>query len=178
MFDQENTKPALTVHDYWQILLRRRWWLIGALFVCWLLAWGASRLLPSVYRSETLILVEQQKVPEQYVVTNVSVDLQEQLQSMTQQILSRTRLERIIEKFHLYTRQRQRLGPDGLVDQMRKDIQIQLVEAPGKRGRTYGFSHHLFRSLASLGAAGSDATDFPVHRRKHPGAVSTRGKHH
>ncbi len=139
MFDQENTKPALTVHDYWQILLRRRWWLIGALFGCWLLAWGASRLLPSVFRSETLILVEQQKVPEQYVVSNVSVDLQEQLQSMTQQILSRTRLERIIEKFHLYTRQRQRLGPDGLVDEMRKDIQIQLVEAPGKRGQLTAF---------------------------------------
>jgi len=139
MFDQENARPVLTVQDYWQILLRRRWWLIGSLFVCWLVAWGASRLLPSVYRSETLILVEQQKVPEQYVVANVSVDLQEQLQSMTQQILSRTRLERIIEKFHLYTRQRQRLGPDGLVDQMRKDIQIQLVEAPGKSGQLTAF---------------------------------------
>jgi polysaccharide chain length determinant protein (PEP-CTERM system associated) len=139
MFEQENTRPALTVHDYWQVLLRRRWWLIGSLFCCWLLAWGASRLLPSVYRSETLILVEQQKVPEQYVTANVSIDLQEQLQSMTQQILSRTRLERIIEKFHLYTNQRKRLGPDGLVDQMRKDIQIQLVEAPGKRGQLTAF---------------------------------------
>ncbi|MGA2960238.1 MAG: XrtA system polysaccharide chain length determinant [Candidatus Korobacteraceae bacterium] len=129
----------LTAHDYWHILLRRRWWLIGSLFGCWLLAWGASRLLPSVYRSETLILVEQQKVPEQYVVSNVSVDLQEQLQSMTQQILSRTRLELIIQKFHLYTQQRQRLGPDGLVDQMRKDIQIQLVEAPGRRGQLTAF---------------------------------------
>lgn len=139
MFDQENTRPALTVHDYWNILLRRRWWLIGSLFGCWLLAWGASRLLPSLYRSETLILVEQQKVPEQYVVANVSVDLQEQLQSMTQQILSRTRLERIIEKYHLYTNQRERSGPDGLVDQMRRDIQIQLVEAPGKRGELTAF---------------------------------------
>jgi polysaccharide chain length determinant protein (PEP-CTERM system associated) len=139
MFGEENTQPALTVHDYWQILVRRRWWLIGPLFACWLLAWGGSRFLPSVYRSETLILVEQQKVPEQYVMANVTVDLQEQLQSMTQQILSRTRLEHIIEKFHLYTGQRQRLGPDGLVDQMRKDIQIQLVEAPGKRGQLTAF---------------------------------------
>lgn len=139
MFDQENTRPALTVDDYWHILLRRRWWLIGALFGCWILAWGGSRFLPSVYRSETLILVEQQKVPEQYVVANVSIDLPEQLQSMTQQILSRTRLERIIEKYHLYTRQRARSGPDGLVDQMRKDIQIQLVEAPGKRGELTAF---------------------------------------
>ena len=139
MFEEENARPQLSIHDYGKILVRRRWWLIGSLFGCWLLAWGASHLLPSVYRSETLILVEQQKVPEQYVVANVSVDLQEQLQSMTQQILSRTRLENIIAKFHLYEGRRQRLGSDGLVDQMRKDIQIQLVEAPGKRGELTAF---------------------------------------
>lgn len=139
MFEEENARPQLSIHDYGKILVRRRWWLIGSLFGCWLLAWGASHLLPSVYRSESLILVEQQQVPEQYVVANVSVDLQEQLQSMTQQILSRTRLENIIAKFHLYEGQRQRLGSDGLVDQMRKDIQIQLVEAPGKRGQLTAF---------------------------------------
>lgn len=131
-----SSQPALNISEYWQILCRRRWWLIGLFFGCWVLSWGIGRLLPSVYRSETLILVEPQKVPEQYVMANVNVDLQERLQSMTQQILSRTRLERIINANHLYENQRQRLGPDGLVELMRKDIQIQLVEAPGKRQLT------------------------------------------
>jgi len=122
---EEQTKPetTLTVHDYLQIFRRRRWWLLGSLFICWVVAFGASRIMPSVYRSETLILIEQQKIPEQYVVANTTIDLNE-------------RLERIIKKFNLYEKLRSRVGPDGLVEQMRKDIQIQLVEAPGKRQLT------------------------------------------
>ena len=72
--------------------------------------WGVSWLLPSVYRSGTLILVEQPTVPSQYVVPNIATDnLQDRLQSITQQILSRTRLMRIIESQNLYAEGRQRL---------------------------------------------------------------------
>lgn len=85
-----------------------------------------------MYRSETLILVEQQKVPEHYVVSNVTADLQERLESMTQQVLSRTRLQRIIDDLHLYAGDKSRSGSDELVDRMRKDIKIELVETPGK----------------------------------------------
>jgi len=132
MFEEEQEGPQLSIQDYWQILQRRRWWLLAVIFGCWALAWVASWITPAIYRSETLILVEQQKVPQQYVVSNVSVDLQERLQSMTQQILSRTRLQRIIDQFHLYEGLKKRLGPDGPVDAMRKDIAIELVDAPGK----------------------------------------------
>ncbi|HLB90284.1 MAG TPA: hypothetical protein VJK29_21680 [Terriglobales bacterium] len=86
-----------------------------------------------------MILVEQQKVPEHYVISNVTIDLQERLQSMTQQILSRTRLERIIEGFHLYAGERNRLSPDELVERMRKDIKIELVKAPGRRDELTAF---------------------------------------
>src|SRR5215469_8671949 len=88
--------------DYWAIAVRRRWTILLPLFLCWGLVWGLSWLLPSTYKSEALILVEQQKVPEQYVVPNVTVSLQDRLQSMTQQILSRTRLQTTIDRFHLY----------------------------------------------------------------------------
>jgi polysaccharide chain length determinant protein (PEP-CTERM system associated) len=134
MFEEVSAKPALSVQDYWAILCRRRWWLLFPFFICWLGTWSASWIMPAKYRSETLILVEQQKVPAEYVVANVSVDLRERIQSMTQQILSRTRLQQIIEQFKLYSSLAKRLGPDGAIEQMRKDINIELVEAPGKRG--------------------------------------------
>jgi protein tyrosine kinase modulator len=92
----------------------------------------AAWFLPPKYRSETVIIVEQQKIPEQYVVPNVAIDLQQRLQSMTQQILSRTRLLAIIEAFHLYKSGQKTLDPDPLVEQMRKDIKIDLVQAPGR----------------------------------------------
>jgi polysaccharide chain length determinant protein (PEP-CTERM system associated) len=81
--------------------------------------------------------VERQKVPEQYVAPNVTVDVQDQVRRMTQQILSRTRLQATIDRFHLYPRSR---GLKGLleskdpVEQMRKDIQIELVQSDSKTG--------------------------------------------
>src|ERR1019366_7635581 len=104
-----------------------------------------SWLLPSTYQSEALILVEQQKVPDQYVVPNVTADLQGRLQSMSQQILSRTHLQATIDRFHLYP------PPHGLkgllkaedpVEQMRDDIKIELVEAPGHPGEPTAFKMH------------------------------------
>jgi polysaccharide biosynthesis transport protein len=127
-----NNATALTWQDYLQILGRRRWLLILPAILCWAVVWVVCGLLPHVYRSEALILVEQQKVPEHYVVSNVAADLQARLQSMTQQVLSRTRLRHIISELHLYSTDWQKQGPDELVDRMRKDIKIEMVETPNR----------------------------------------------
>ena len=74
--------------------------------------------------------MEQQKVPENYVVPMSQSSLQDRLQSMTQQILSRTRFQTTIDRFHLYSKPpafsdfRNAQDP---IDQMRKDIKIDLV---------------------------------------------------
>jgi len=137
--DDHVESSGLNWEDYWVILRRRRWWLLLPFFAAWGVAYAVSWFLPASYRSETVILVEQQGVPESYVVPNVATDLQTRLQSMTQQILSRTRLERIIEDFHLYVEEKGRLGPDELVERMRDDIRIELVQAPGRRDELTAF---------------------------------------
>ena len=142
MFEEVQDPKAPNLDDYWAIVRRRRWWILLPLSVCWLVVWVVSWLLPAVYQSDALILVEQQKVPEQYVVPNVSVSLQERLQSMTQQILSRTRLQAAIDRFHLYARDggvMSKMQSTDPVDQMRKDIQIELVSAPGRPGELTAF---------------------------------------
>ncbi len=136
--DDNSAQAPITPHDAWETLVRRRWLVGGGLFLCWLMVWCGSWLLPSVYRSETVILIEQQKVPEEYVVANVSVDLQQRLEAMRQQILSRTRLERIINQFGLY-KEANKTNPDEVIEQMRKDIKTDLVEAPGRRGQLSAF---------------------------------------
>jgi len=130
--DTLSNSPARTLQDYVRIARRRRWWLILPLFFTWAIAMMAAWFIPPKYRSETVIIVEQQKIPEQYVVPNVSIDLQQRLQSMTQQILSRTRLLGIIDAFHLYKNGQKASDPDPLVEQMRNDIKIDLVQAPGR----------------------------------------------
>ena len=122
---QESSEPP----DFAEIkgIVRRRRWQFLVLFFCgWALVWGASWLIPSTYRSGTLILVEQPSVPEKYVVSNIDSDIQQQLDSITQQILSRTRLLRIIDSLGLYAKERKHKSPDELVEKMRKDIEIEL----------------------------------------------------
>ncbi len=116
--------------DYWPLLCHRRWWFLLPAFCAWFAVWGASWLLPPVYSSQSSILVDRQRVPKEYVVPNVTGELTERLQSITQQILSRTELQRIITQYGLYSAQRARLSGDELADLMRKDIKIEA--APGK----------------------------------------------
>jgi succinoglycan biosynthesis transport protein ExoP len=131
-----------SLEDYWAIAVRRRWWILLPAFLAWSLAWAVSWALPSAYKSESLILVDQQKVPDQYVVPNVSTNLQDRLQAMTEQILSRTRLQSTIDRFHLYPARR---GWTGLlksgdpVTQMRANMKIDLVETPGHPGEFTAF---------------------------------------
>ena len=116
------------------IVRRRRWLFLVPFFGGWLLVWAASWFLPTVYRSGTLILVEQPAVPEHYVVSNVNDDMQNSLDSITQQILSRTRLLQIIDRSHLYEKHAGReLSPDDKVERMRKDIEIELVRADDRK---------------------------------------------
>jgi polysaccharide biosynthesis transport protein len=117
---------------YWNMLRRRRWYLIGPFFVVWAAVCAVSWIMPSVYRSGTLILVEQSTLSKTVVGGTPDNDLQDRLDSITQQVLSRTRLLRIIDHLNLYSKIRARVSPDELVEKMRKDIQIELVRSPGK----------------------------------------------
>jgi polysaccharide chain length determinant protein (PEP-CTERM system associated) len=123
----EQQSSELNFEKYLGVLRRRHIQLLLPLFFGWLLVWGASWLLPAKYKSSTLILVEEPTMPEKYVASNVNDNLQDRLQSITQQILSRTRLLMIIDKLHLYSEDHLRVTPDDQVEKMRKDISIDLV---------------------------------------------------
>jgi succinoglycan biosynthesis transport protein ExoP len=142
MHDDIEELPSIRLEQYWSVARRRRWWLLLPLFLGWAIIWGVSWLLPTTYRSEALILVEQPKVPEQYVVPNVTVNLQDRLQSMTEQILSRTRLQATINRFQLYPKRTGRImafNSGDPIEKMRKDIHIDLVESPGHPGELSAF---------------------------------------
>jgi polysaccharide biosynthesis transport protein len=129
----QESSELLDLNQIKGIVRRRRWQFLVPFFCGWLLVWGASWLLPSTYRSGTLILVEQPSVPEKYVVSNIDSDIQHQLDSITQQILSRTRLLRIIDSLGLYAQERKHKGPDDLVEIMRKDIEIELSHGDDRK---------------------------------------------
>jgi succinoglycan biosynthesis transport protein ExoP len=138
--EQQTELPEL--REILGVIRRRRWLFLGPLFAGWLLVWGVSWFLPTIYRSGTRILVDQPQVPQQYVVSNVDDDLQSRLNSITEQILSRTRLLRIIDELHLYERKKGRtLTPDEKVDRMRKDIVIELVKTDDRKLSSFDINY-------------------------------------
>jgi polysaccharide chain length determinant protein (PEP-CTERM system associated) len=126
MIEEQNAERP-DIDRYLDVLRRRYLHLLIPLFCTWLIVWGASWVMEPRFKSSTLILVEQPTMPKNYVEPNVSDDLQDRLQSITQQILSRTRLLLIIQKLHLYSDIGGHLTDDELVERMRKDIDIELV---------------------------------------------------
>jgi polysaccharide biosynthesis transport protein len=123
---EDEKSEGLNLQHYLGVVRRRHLHFLIPLFLGWVMVWGASWVLPPRYLSSTLILVEQPTMPKDYVTPNVNDDLQERMQSITQQILSRTRLMHIIDQFKLYAGRAQR-SPDQKVEMMRKDITIELV---------------------------------------------------
>ena len=130
---QPQAPEGLPIQHYIGIVRRRHLHFLIPMFLAWLAVWTASWLLPARYKSSTLILVEQPTMPKDYVVPNISDNLQERLQSISEQILSRSRLMQIVDELNLYGNDRKRLSPEEIVDRMRKDIQIELVRSADNR---------------------------------------------
>src|SRR5580704_3498858 len=110
-------------------VFRSYWWILPiAIIGCGAIGLAIALLLPKKYTSETLVLVDQPRIPTEYVKPVVTDDLNHRLASMQEQILSRTRLEPIIEKFGLYADQRQRLHMEDLVAKLRTAVTIKPID--------------------------------------------------
>ena len=129
---EEQTTESFDLQRLTGIIRRRNLQFLVPLFFGWLLVWGASWVIPPRYKSSTVIIVEQPTMPQNYVLPNVNDDLQTRLQSMSEQILSRTRLLVIIQKLHLYGGEHSGLTDDQKIASMQKDIKLDLVRDPQK----------------------------------------------
>jgi polysaccharide chain length determinant protein (PEP-CTERM system associated) len=117
----------LTVQDYTTIL-KRRWWILAIPALIFpIVGYGISLLVQPQYLSQTLVLVEQQKVPDSYVRPVVTEDLNARLATMREQITSRSRLQPIIERFNLFANGKTSM--DDRIDQTRKNIEIRPIQS-------------------------------------------------
>jgi polysaccharide chain length determinant protein (PEP-CTERM system associated) len=123
---------------YLDVARRRHMYFLIPLLLGWMVVCGISWVLSPRYKSTTQILVSEPAMSKNYVTPNVDDDLQARLQSMQQQILSRTRLLLIIDSMHLYQGGRKPMTDDDKVVQMRKEINIDLVR-DAQTARVTGF---------------------------------------
>lgn len=89
-------------HDILEIAYRRKWLIIIPLILGTGIGGGMAYILPPFFKSSTLIMVEQQKVPEAYVKATDETPIESRLNTISQQIMSRTKLEQIVTDFNLF----------------------------------------------------------------------------
>src|SRR5207244_10523398 len=101
-----------------------------------------AQALPDLYRSTATVLVERHQIPETFVRSSITSELETRLQTISQEVLSRARLVHLIEQFDLYRDLRRRASIEAAVEGMRRDIQIELksVDAPSGRPATVAFA--------------------------------------
>ncbi|MEO8735165.1 MAG: Wzz/FepE/Etk N-terminal domain-containing protein [Edaphobacter sp.] len=116
----------LVFEDYFAILKRRGWMVLIPALLLPIVAVAITYKLTPIYTSQTLVLIEPQTVPDTYVKPIIAQDLDSRLASMKEQILSRSRLEPIIERFNLGA---PGMNMDDRIAKTRKDIAIMPIHS-------------------------------------------------
>src|SRR5438105_10316783 len=121
----------------------RRKWLAIIMFAI-PMASGLSLItwVPNLYRSTATVLVDRQQVPEAFVRSTVTSAVETRLHIISQEVLSRSRLEVLINRFGLYAGLRRRAPLEEVVARMRDDIKLELknAELRGLREATVAFT--------------------------------------
>jgi polysaccharide chain length determinant protein (PEP-CTERM system associated) len=122
-------------------LLRRRKWIGLSVFTI-LVSVSSSLImfLPDMYSSQALVLVEGQQIPQEYVRATVTQVVERRLQAISQELLSRSQLEKLAEQFGLYKQlKKEGASSETVAKAMRRDIGINVISGRGARGDTVAF---------------------------------------
>jgi len=118
----------------WALWNRRKWLGIVVFLLPFTAATAVIMALPDLYQSTALVMIERQQVPEAFVRATVTSELEIRLHTISQEILSRSRLESLISRMGLYSDLRGKA--EEAVDRMRRDIRLELRGADANRGNT------------------------------------------
>jgi protein tyrosine kinase modulator len=122
-------KSEKDLHYHWRSLLSRKHYFIWPTLAIITISILVALLLPSVYESHSKILIEGQQIPQEFLRSTVTGYADHRIQSLNQQLLSRTHLLEIIRKFNLYSGKREKYTQEEIIEAMRKDIKIDLISA-------------------------------------------------
>ncbi len=123
---EENVK---TLGDYFAILRRRKWRIIIPAVVLAVVSVVVAVALPSVYRSSATILIEEQEIPQELVRSTVTSYADQRIQVISQRVMTRSNLGRIIDEFGLYADDREHKTREELVQELGESISLDMVSA-------------------------------------------------
>ncbi len=128
----KDTKELIDIYHYLGLVKRKRWFIIIPFCIALVVGIYFSITTPEVYEATTLIMVEPQRVPKNYVKSIVSTDIASRISNISKQILSRTNIESIITKFNLYSEPDQKdMFMEDKLASLRKRIAVEISRARG-----------------------------------------------
>ena len=119
-----------SIREYLAICKRRKWWIFVTTVAVFFCVAGAVWRLGNVYRAETVIMVDPQQVPDRFVASTVTTTIADRLSTIQQQVLSPTRLSKLIDSMGLYPEMRGRVSEQAIVSMMQKATTVEVV-TPG-----------------------------------------------
>ena len=122
MEDRRNTSGLDVLLAVWS---RRKWLVILAFMGPFAVTVSLAIALPNLYRSTATLLLERPQVSETFVKSSVTSELESRLHTISQEILSRSKLQDLIIRFDLYPEFRKRATPEEVVERMRRDIRME-----------------------------------------------------
>jgi uncharacterized protein involved in exopolysaccharide biosynthesis len=123
-----------------QIAWRRKWWIVIPAIAIITGVFVVTRQLTDVYKSDTQIQIVPPRVPQSLVQSSRGsgagstgqTAIEARVKTISQQVLSRSHLEKVIEDFGLYREARKTGIMEDVVEAMRAD-----VEGPTIKGSTF-----------------------------------------
>jgi polysaccharide chain length determinant protein (PEP-CTERM system associated) len=131
-----DNRQQLQLQQYVDLFLRNKWLITLPFILITLGSFIFALAIPNIYQASTTILVVPQKVPENYVRSTIPVAVADRLQTLNQQIMSRTRLQQVIERYGLYREEAKKMAPEEIIELMRQKIDVSV----NQRTRTGGNS--------------------------------------
>jgi polysaccharide chain length determinant protein (PEP-CTERM system associated) len=122
-------KTPETPGEYLDILKRRKLSIFLTALTGIVATAAIALLLAPVYKSEATILIEDQEIPPDYVMTTITTFAEQRLQSINQRITSSDRMLEIINKFDLYREERRKKTNEEIIARMRDAVNLRLISS-------------------------------------------------
>lgn len=136
LYDPPSEPLSVLIRQHWDNIVRWKWVVISCAMAGVAIAIVLCVVLPKSYRSSALILIENQKIPEDYVKGIGGANIEQRLTMIQQQVMSRTFLSQIVDEYKPYEGQVRREGIESAVETLRKMIKVETIGTPGSWGKS------------------------------------------
>ena len=122
-------EQAKDIQDYIIAIRKRKSAILSIFSAIVLLTTAIAFLLPAIYKSGSTILIEQQEIPQELVMSTVTSYAAERIQTIQARVMTRTNLLRIVDEFKLYEDERKFETSEEIVERIREDVSLDVISA-------------------------------------------------